>query len=415
MLERLPVAPKPVGDEKRVPRRLRHFEGMEARANGAHVAGGLEHGLQKPWQLLLHGSREALRELQDAVLLLHARLATLCEKQHFKRLEARGWRSHEHGVDPIGQGYVRLALLQTGAGAGLVQPLDRQRRNRPALRQHAVGGAAFGQVEPPTKRRAGAIRAAMRVEHSLQPSALRLGRNEQLVERVLLTAVDDGGQTFGAPRQHLRAQVGHERVALRVVDHAKAARDVRFQRKAVQHGFAEGVDRLDLQAARRIERMGEELPRPARGRLVGNVARHLAKLRRERLVPQRRPSRQPAVHAVGHLRGSGLGVGEAEDLGRGNAREKQPDHTQRQDVRLARARVGRDPGGMARVRRAALARGRVVDRRPVRLERPSQRSVRLLAKWPRTDELRGRQAPVHASSSSSSSSSPTIHSRARAR
>ena len=65
-------------------------------------------------------------------------------------------------------------------------------------------------------------------------------------------------------------------------------------------------------------------------------------------------SRERLEHTVRHVGGGGLRVGEAEDLlGRGAA-QQQPDHALRQHMRLARARIGGDPGGRRRVGRGAL-------------------------------------------------------------
>ena len=60
---------------------------------------------------------------------------------------------------------------------------------------------------------------------------------------------------------HLGARIGDQRRGGGIVEHGELAGHVRLEGKLVQQALAEGVDRLDLQPARRLQRPGEEPPR----------------------------------------------------------------------------------------------------------------------------------------------------------
>ena len=68
------------------------------------------------------------------------------------------------------------------------------------------------------------------------------------------------------------ARVGHQRLLHLLVEHFEMAGDVRLQRELVQHRLAEGVDGLDLQPARRFQRLGEQPPRAAQLSSIGPAA-----------------------------------------------------------------------------------------------------------------------------------------------
>ena len=73
-----------------------------------------------------------------------------------------------------------------------------------------------------------------------------------------------------------------------------------------------------------------------------------------------RPAGEAVEHALGHVRRRRLGEGQAEDLRRRGAGEQEPQHALRQHMRLARAGVGRHPGGALRIGRLALAPRRIL-------------------------------------------------------
>ena len=139
-----------------------------------------------------------------------------------------------------------------------------------------------------------------------------------------------------------------------LVEHLEAGRDVGLEREQVQQLGAEGVDGVDLQAARRLQRQREKLPRPAALLGVNALRAGFAHGFVERDVIEHGPCPQRVEHAVRHVGGGGLGEGDAEDAAGIDAGEQQPDHALRQHVGLAGAGVGGDPGRALRVRRVEL-------------------------------------------------------------
>ena len=158
------------------------------------------------------------------------------------------------------------------------------------------------------------------------------------------------------------------------------AGDVRLERKLMEDRLAEGVDGLDLQAARRLQRLGEQPARPAQLVGVRAVAFELLDL------SATSSSSASAVHAgevvvdaLRHVGGSRARVGEAQDLRRVGALQQQPDDAPRQHMRLARAGIGRNPDGMRWDRRRSPAAGAIssgmlsgafIRPRPARRRRP---------------------------------------------
>ena len=133
-------------------------------------------------------------------------------------------------------------------------------------------------------------------------------------------------------------QQGH---ALGVVQNLEMPRNVRFQRKLVEDRLAEGVDGLDLQPARRLQRFGEEPARDDHSLRRRRPAVEPGDLRREVGILGGRPFRQPCEDAARHLGRRRLGVGQAEDLRRLDLRQEQPHDAFGQDMGLARAGIGR--------------------------------------------------------------------------
>ena len=177
---------------------------------------------------------------------------------------------------------------------------------------------------------------ARRCEHRRQRPAERTVR------------IGRGASQNGAPRR-----IG-ERVGVALVEHLEVSGDIRLERELVEEPFAEGVDRLDLQPARRLEGPGEEAARFGELGRVRPLALHLGDLLAERRVGKRRPFAEPVEDPLRHLGRRRLGEGEAEDAAGIGAGEQEADHPLRQDEGLARAGVGRHPGGGARVRGVGL-------------------------------------------------------------
>ena len=176
------------------------------------------------------------------------------------------------------------------------------------------------------------------------------GRRHRHGERPAKRAV--GGAR--AVKQDLERQSFQKLRLLGLVEHGKAGGDVGLERKLVQELGAEGMDRLHLQSAGRLQRAGKK---PARQRTPRGIGRHMRpRLDRviERGVVQRGPFGERVEDAFRHIGGGGLGEGDAEDfLGR-HAAEQQPDHPLHQHMGLAGAGIGGDPRRNGRIGDFAL-------------------------------------------------------------
>ncbi len=158
-------------------------------------------------------------------------------------------------------------------------------------------------------------------------------------------------------RQQAEAGVGQKRGGGGIVQHREMAGDIGLQRKPVQQAFAEGVDGLDLQPARRFQRMGEQAPRHRDLQRIGPRTLDLSDLVGKGCFRQHRPFGKPAEHPVRHFGRRRLRIGEAEDRRGSGAGQQQPDHALGQHMGLARAGIGRDPDGTGRIGGEPLASG----------------------------------------------------------
>ncbi|MNY24514.1 hypothetical protein D3C86_1582340 [compost metagenome] len=142
-----------------------------------------------------------------------------------------------------------------------------------------------------------------------------------------------------------------------VFQHGEARRDARLDGEAAQQLFAEGVDGLDLQPARRLQRAGEQAARLGQaGRVeAGGIAGvQFGQFGGQGGVVHDRPLAQGLEQAGLHLGGGGLGVGDAED-GRGpGPAQQQTGHAADQGGGLARAGVGGDEDRQGRIGGADL-------------------------------------------------------------
>ena len=99
--------------------------------------------------------------------------------------------------------------------------------------------------------------------------------------------------------QHVEPQLVEQFCLGALVQHLEARRDIGLERKLMQQPRAEGVDGLHLQAARRLQRQGEQPPRPLR-RAARRGARALD--RRDRRVERGVVERGPAARACSNTR-----------------------------------------------------------------------------------------------------------------
>ena len=113
--------------------------------------------------------------------------------------------------------------------------------------------------------------------------------------------------------------------------------------------LAEGVNGQDLQAARRLERLGEQTPRLLQFFRTAEVGADVCDFLRQLGIRQHRPLAKLTEQAVLHLRRCGLGEGEAQDFRGLGIGQQQARHAIGERVRLAGAGVGGHPGRLARI------------------------------------------------------------------
>jgi hypothetical protein len=111
----------------------------------------------------------------------------------------------------------------------------------------------------------------------------------------------------------MAARLGQKFGGLLVVKHAEMTGNVGLERKPVQHGFAEGMNGLDLETARRFERDGEQPAGAHQLVRLGFAPLELGNPVGQLGIVEPDPLAKRAEDAVGHLRRGGLGVGQAED------------------------------------------------------------------------------------------------------
>jgi hypothetical protein len=172
----------------------------------------------------------------------------------------------------------------------------------------------------------------------------------------------EGGGVFeGEGLQHLLAQGA----GAGVVEHGELRRDAGLQREAAQQRVAEGVDRLDLEPARGLQRPGEEGAGAGevRGGERGAGLAQRGQFGGERGVGEHRPGAEPGEEPVLHLGRRRLGVGQAEDALGVGAGEQEPRDPVGEHAGLARAGIGRDPGRGAGLGGFDLGAGGVVHAR----------------------------------------------------
>ena len=125
--------------------------------------------------------------------------------------------------------------------------------------------------------------------------------------------------------------------------------DARLHGEQLQHALAEGMNSLDLEAARRFQRAGEEL-----AGALQQVGCRIGQIELLQLGPQGRiiecdPLAQALEQAVGHFGRRCLGEGKAHDAGRLAATQHEAYHAVDQNMGLAGSGIGIDPHGGGRI------------------------------------------------------------------
>ncbi len=141
---------------------------------------------------------------------------------------------------------------------------------------------------------------------------------------------------------------------LGLVQHRKARGHIGLERKEMKDVRAESVNGLHFQSARRLERQREQLAGAGAHLVAGIAGADILHRLGEFGVVERGPFAQFFEHAVRHVAGRRLGESDAQNARRIDAVEQQADNALRQDVGLAGAGIGRDPGGDVGIGRLAL-------------------------------------------------------------
>ena len=147
------------------------------------------------------------------------------------------------------------------------------------------------------------------------------------------------------PLQHAAARRTDQFARCLLVEHVERRGHAGFERKARQHVLAKGMDGEDFQAARRLQRLGEQPPRLLHVLRPAEIGTDLLNFPLQFLVRKHRPFAELLEQATLHLRRRRLRVGQAQDVRRLGVRQKQPRHAVGERVGLASAGIGGDPGG----------------------------------------------------------------------
>ena len=123
-------------------------------------------------------------------------------------------------------------------------------------------------------------------------------------------------------RERPVARVEHEEASLVLIDDLEMRRDIGLERKKPEQPLGEGVQRLNLEPARRLDRAGEQLPRKGELRRARRSRAAFDDRLRKGLVRKARPPGELGEDALGHVGRRRLGVGEAQDLRRRRSLEQ---------------------------------------------------------------------------------------------
>ncbi len=220
---------------------------------------------------------------------------------------------HLVGFFRHGRRALRLDYVGGFAQRGLVGAVDRARDDASAV---AVG---VTQKPSPRGRQLGA--GGARPQPTLpvvfqrfhQAGELRQRGDARKIAQRHLQAGQRGRQTARSDvRQQILARFGHRLIGVAILGELEVRRYFRFQGKPAQQRLTKGMDRADPHAARQIEHMGEQRPRPPHRRFRG-VNGQLAQILAQGVRRQGYPLAQPALQADRHLGGGGFGEGQAQN------------------------------------------------------------------------------------------------------
>ena len=127
-------------------------------------------------------------------------------------------------------------------------------------------------------------------------------------------------------RERPVARLEHEEASLVLVDDLEMRRDIGLERKKPEQSLGEGMQRLNLEPARRLDRAGEQLPREGELRRARRGRAAFDDRLREGGVRKARPSGELGEDTLGHIGRRGFCVGQAQDLRRRRSLEEEPHH-----------------------------------------------------------------------------------------
>ena len=142
---------------------------------------------------------------------------------------------------------------------------------------------------------------------------------------------------------HIIEQIGDQPGLHTLIDLGEAGADARLKREAAQNRGTEGMDGLDLEAARRLDRAGKKRARAPQPVGVDRILADLLQRRAQLGVRHHRPFAQALEQAVLHLHRGGLGIGQAQDAFGADPLQQKPRDAVGQHAGLARPGIGRKP------------------------------------------------------------------------
>jgi len=143
-------------------------------------------------------------------------------------------------------------------------------------------------------------------------------------------------------QKYLEVGALHHVGLVAIVEHGETRRHIGLERKLLQKPGAQCVDGLHFQPARRFQRPRKQFAGGLAQLCVGSGNAGVADRRIQLRIVERHPVTERGEHALGHVGGSRLGEGDAEDLFRRHTGKEQADHSLHQHVSLAGARIRRD-------------------------------------------------------------------------
>ena len=154
----------------------------------------------------------------------------------------------------------RERVREDHAGLAVVRAAGREDRHELGDQRLVVGGDGLGEQPLRGQLGLGAERGGegRRVEAAGEGFAVAGDLEQQQVGVGAAEVGDDGGEGLALGGDQLVEHLLAQRLRLAVVEHGELRRDAGLEREAAQQALAEGVDRLDPEAARRLERAGEE-------------------------------------------------------------------------------------------------------------------------------------------------------------